>query len=195
MTAPLLVVLAGRPGTGKTTLARRLAPSIGALYIRIDAIETAVVRAGLAQPPVGPVGYVVAHELARANLALGTPVVIDAVNPVAEARAGWAGVEPARLVFLETVLPDADEHRRRVATRCPDMHGQAVPTWDDVLAGEYQPWDERRDGARHVVDTTDADRAVAAALTAIGTCRPVVDSPQCLASAPNPVQDRSGRAQ
>ncbi len=83
---PLLVVLAGRPGTGKTTLGQALASELRAAFLRIDAIETAVVRCGLAQPPVGPVGYAVAHEIAAATLALGTPVVIDAVNPVPEAR-------------------------------------------------------------------------------------------------------------
>jgi predicted kinase len=57
---PLLVVLAGRPGTGKTTLGQALASELRAAFLRIDAIETAVVRCGLAQPSVRPVGYAVA---------------------------------------------------------------------------------------------------------------------------------------
>jgi predicted kinase len=40
--------LAGRPGTGKTTLGRRLAAELRAAYLRIDAIEAAVVRCRLA---------------------------------------------------------------------------------------------------------------------------------------------------
>lgn len=43
---PLLVVLAGRPGTGKTTLGQALASELRAAFLRIDAIETAVVRCG-----------------------------------------------------------------------------------------------------------------------------------------------------
>jgi len=62
----LLVVLAGQPGTGKTTLARRIASELRAAYLRVDAIETAMIRCERARPPVGPVGYVVAHELAAA---------------------------------------------------------------------------------------------------------------------------------
>jgi predicted kinase len=117
------------------------------------------------------VGYVVAHELARANLTLGNPVVVDAVNPVHEARAGWRGLRPARLLVFETVVPDEDEHRRRVTERSPDLDGQAVPTWDDVLGGEYEPWDDARDGVRHVIDTTDIEQALAAALGVIERAR------------------------
>jgi predicted kinase len=120
---------------------------------------------GLAQPQVGPVGYVVAHEIAAATLSLGTSVVIDAVNPVPEARAGWRPLARlARLVFLEIVIPDDAEHHRRVAARQPDLLGQHVPTWDDVLATDHVYWDEDRDGARHVIDMTDTGQAVNAAL-------------------------------
>ena len=161
----LCVVLAGRPGTGKTTLARRVAAELRAAYVRVDAVETAVIRCGLARPPVGPVGYVVAHEITRGTLELGTSVVVDAVNPVPEARTGWRYLARiGRLVVLETVLGDPAEHRRRVEPRRPDLADQVVPTWDDVESGEYVPWDERRDGPRSVVDMTDTDLGVAAAL-------------------------------
>jgi putative protein kinase ArgK-like GTPase of G3E family len=38
-----LIVFAGLPGTGKSTLAQRLAREIGAIYLRIDALEQAPV--------------------------------------------------------------------------------------------------------------------------------------------------------
>lgn len=167
----MLVVLAGLPGTGKTTLAQRLVRALGAAYVRIDAIETAVLRCGLARPPVGPVGYVVAHEIAAATLCLGTPVVVDAVNPVPEARAGWVGLATrtgARLVVCETTLRDPAEHRRRVSARLPDLPDQLVPSWDEVLTGGYVEWDETRDGDRLVVDMTDTDEGVSNALGYVG---------------------------
>ncbi len=162
---PLLVVLAGRPGTGKTTLGRRLASALQAAFLRIDAIETTVVHCGLAQRPVGPVGYLAAQEIAAGTLALGVPVVVDAVNPVPEARAMWKEVaEVARLVVFETVIADRTEHRRRVTKRTPDLVGQVVPTWQEVMAAEYFPWDEARDGLRWVIDMTDTEAGVAIAL-------------------------------
>lgn len=168
---PVLFVLAGRAGTGKTTLGRSIAAHLRAALLRIDAIETAVQRCGLAESPVGPVGYVVAREIAAATLAVGTPVVIDAVNPVPEARAGWralATTSGVRLVVVETALADEDEHRRRVSVRHPDLEGQRVPTWDEVRSAEYVEWDEARDGPRHVVDTADAVQAFAAVRALVG---------------------------
>ena len=39
----LLVVFAGLPGSGKSVLARGVADAIGATYLRIDTIESAIV--------------------------------------------------------------------------------------------------------------------------------------------------------
>ena len=165
----LLVVMSGRPGTGKTTLAREVARSLGACYLRVDAAETALARVGA---EVGVGGYAVVHELAVSNLLLGTTVVVDAVNPVAEARASWreaAERAGARLVDVETVLPDREEHRRRVESRVADIPGHVVPTWEDVVRGEWEDWDAERDGDRLLVDTTDTAAAVAQVLARIAS--------------------------
>lgn len=165
--APTLVVLSGRPGTGKTTIAREVSRRVGACYLRVDAAAAALARTGV---EVGIGGYAVVHELAVSNLLLGTTVVVDAVNPVPEARTSWreaANRAGARLVHVETVLADAVEHRRRVETRLADIPGHVVPTWEDVRSGEWAAWDDARDGLRLRVDATDTDAAVARVLDAV----------------------------
>jgi ATP-dependent 26S proteasome regulatory subunit len=42
--APLLIAVVGRPGTGKTPLARMLAAKLHAAHLRLDAIQAAVLR-------------------------------------------------------------------------------------------------------------------------------------------------------
>lgn len=151
----MLIVFLGKPGTGKTTLARVLATEMRAAHVRMDAIEAAVVRSGLETPPVGPVGYLVAYEVAATCLAAGTPVVVDAVSPVPDARQGWAVVAtaagvPLRMIELE--VGDRAEHRRRIEERRSDLDGLTVPTWNQVVSAEYQPWDSHRDGRRLLLD-------------------------------------------
>jgi predicted kinase len=85
----MLIVFSGLPGTGKTTLARELASSRSATYLRIDTIEQAIRHARVLAADVGPAGYCVAFALAESNLAIGRLVIADYVNPVAESRTAW----------------------------------------------------------------------------------------------------------
>ena len=137
----LLVVLGGLPGTGKSTLASVVAERLGAMHIRIDTIEQAMRDAG--QDITGPEGYLVARDVARENLRLGLPVIIDAVNPIAYTRELWHEVATAtgtRLVEIELVCGDSIEHRQRVESRTVDIDRLRLPTWQDVLDREYEPW-------------------------------------------------------
>lgn len=136
------MVFAGLPGSGKSVLARGVADAIGATYLRIDSIESAI-TATLTPFRDNPVGYVVAERVAADQLTGGRDVVADAVNGVAAARAGWAALAAqtgAVLRFVEVRCSDAAEHRRRVETRQPEMPGQGVPTWEHVRKRRYKPW-------------------------------------------------------
>ena len=151
----LLVEFGGLPGTGKSTLARLLAADTKAVWLRIDEIEGAMRRNGLTPEQTGVAAYSVAHDLAASHLRRCLTVIADAVNPVAEARAGWrdlAAAVGADHVVIETVCCDSAEHRRRVDGRVSDLSGWVHPTWAQVhqMMSGYQP----RTGNRLVLDTT-----------------------------------------
>ena len=160
--ACMLIVFGGLPGTGKTTLARAVAEEHHAMYLRIDTIEQALRSSGLLAGDVGPAGYLVAYALAETNLRLGQIVVADCVNPLGITRDAWKKVSCdacCTIVEVEVVCSDIVEHRRRVETRCVDVVGLVLPTWEQVVKRDYEPWHR----PRIAVDT--ADRTVAETLT------------------------------
>jgi AAA domain len=50
----MLIVVSGLPGTGKTTIARKLANELAAVYLRIDSIEQSIRNAGKPVQPHWP---------------------------------------------------------------------------------------------------------------------------------------------
>lgn len=141
MELPTLFIFAGLPGSGKTTLARRLAADLGATHLRIDTIEQAL--RDLCGLQVEGEGYRLAYRVAADNLRLGLDVVADSCNPIELTRREWEGVaqaESVRFVNVEIVCSDVAEHRRRVESRAGSVPNLQLPTWDDVVAREYHPW-------------------------------------------------------
>jgi predicted kinase len=146
----MLIIFGGLPGTGKTTLSQALARHLGAVHVRIDTIEHAI-TAGDGRP-AGEAGYRVGYAVAEDNLRLGRIVIADSVNPLQITRDAWravAGRADVPWIEVEIICADADEHRRRVESRGADIPGARQPTWEEVAAREYQPWDR----AHVVIDT------------------------------------------
>jgi predicted kinase len=175
--ASVLIIFAGLPGVGKTSVARELARRRGWTHLRIDTIEQVLSDSGAgdivrADPGLG---YMIAYAVAVDNLRLGLTVVGDSVNSLPITRDAWRAVaEKAGTAFVEVevVCSDPIEHRRRVETRVIDVVGLTPPTWPEVQTREYHPWPR----PRIVVDT--AGRS-------LETC---VDELEAALDAANPTQ-------
>ena len=139
----MLTVFGGLPGTGETTLARKLANRLSAVYLRIDTIGHALARSVLEIDPTEDAGYQIGYAVAAENLALGHVVVADAVNPIDMTRSAWRAVAEHAgccVVEMEVVCSDAVEHRRRVESRTADLPGFRLPSWGEVSQPGYEPW-------------------------------------------------------
>lgn len=143
----MLIILGGLPGTGKTTIARELARHLGGVHVRIDSIEQALRESGVDDGAIDDAGYLVGYAIAEDNLRLGRIVIADSVNPIALSRDAWRNAARragARALDVEVICSNAEAHRARVESRLADIPGQRVPTWQDVVDREYQPWQTDR---------------------------------------------------
>ena len=149
----MLIIIGGLPGVGKTTIARELAGQLGAVHLRIDSIEQAIRDSGMVTQPLNDMGYRIGYAVAEDNLLLGRTVIADSVNPLQLTRNAWiavasrAGVGAAE---VEVTCSDPQRHRQRLETRSADISGLRLPTWEEVVSREYEPWDR----GHIVIDTT-----------------------------------------
>ena len=148
--APMLIVMAGLPGSGKSAVAGEVARTLACALLSVDPIEAAMWQAGVARDqPTGLAAYVVAEELAQEQLLIGNDVIVDAVNDVEPAREQWRSLaarldEP--LAFVEVFCSDEQEHRRRLTGRRREITGFPEPTWGSVIERRkgFTDWDDDR---------------------------------------------------
>lgn len=141
----MLIIFSGLPGSGKSSVSRHLAKRLGAFYLRIDSIETALKNSTLKVEQAEDAGYLAAYDIAKDNLALGYTVIADNVNPVEISREGWRNVaikQDKTFLEIEIICSDQKEHRRRLEARNADRHDATpIVTWEQVMQREYDDWD------------------------------------------------------
>lgn len=181
---PLLVVVGGLPAVGKTAVCRALLGerrmTRPMTWLRVDSIEQALRRSGEMAPGMpGGAGYYAAAAVAGDVLSTGGDVLVECVNPLPITRRLWertAVDAGSRLLQVELVCSDRDEHRRRVEQRVSDIEGLVLPDWRDVLQRDYAPWPEadlRLDTGR--LEVTGAAeliaRACSSSVSSVSTAR------------------------
>jgi predicted kinase len=142
----MLIVVAGLPGSGKSTMAVDLGRALKCAVLGVDQAEAAMWRAGVSpSAPTHHAAYLVVGALAAEQLALGHDVIVDAVNGPEPARAQWrdlAAQMGAELKFIVVECGDDRVYRDRVEHRTRNIEGFPEPTWEGVLRrrADFPPW-------------------------------------------------------
>jgi uncharacterized protein len=173
--AVALVLVGGLPGTGKSTLATRLADRLGWTVLSSDRIRKELAGIPATQPSPAPYGTglyssewtdrTYAELLHRAALLLaeGESVIADASwtsPPHRSAAAAVAESASADLVQLQCTAPTGvAEHRILARTYDPS---DANPEVSKQMAAGQWPWPEAI-----AIDTTNAEDSLTQAITAI----------------------------
>ncbi|TDS75890.1 AAA family ATPase [Amnibacterium kyonggiense] len=142
---PLLLVISGPPGVGKSTVVDAIAARRPATRLSIDDVEEAMRACGIADADTGVAAYEVVRAAAEQNLALGADVIVDAVNDSEPARETWvraARATGAELVVAVLELGDRAAHRARLEGRVRPFERIPEPAWTAVeaLIARSAPW-------------------------------------------------------
>jgi len=173
---PAVVVLAGLPGAGKSTVAGTLAARVGAAYLSSDAVRkqlaglhpreraTAEDHAGLYTPEMTERTYAELRERAAAHLRAGRPVVLDAMHGRASERAAAAQLAVAHrapLLIVELRLA-SEAARSRIEGRAADPLRTSDATWEIYTArrGDFEPVTPA-EGPHLVLDAAEAPAILA----------------------------------
>ena len=149
-----LIVVAGLPGTGKSSIAEAIGESLGVPVFAKDWLEAALLRSGvdrtLASPQViGYAGYELLTTLAERQLRLGQSAILDSVASTKTIRDAWRTLASrcsARWRVVECICSDQTLHRGRLGSRIRGIPGWQELEWEEVerVQSYYAPWQEDR---------------------------------------------------
>ncbi len=157
-----LIVFAGLPGTGKTTLARAVARELRATYLDKDTIKDAAMALARARKLEGgaefaaALSYELLIPLAKDNLTLGLPVVVDSpagyrvFQDQVEELARQVKVE---IRLVECITTDEVQWQQRIERRGETLPEHRTRDWEAVQQARARF--ERLAGPRLVVDTAE----------------------------------------
>jgi predicted kinase/ribosomal protein S18 acetylase RimI-like enzyme len=119
---PIIVMLAGLPGTGKTTLAYALARALGLIVLDKDLVNTALISAAINQSIAGPLSYDVLLDLAEDMVAVQRhSVILDTAGrqPIILDRALQITTKASAMLRVIRLAAPREVRLRRMAAREP----------------------------------------------------------------------------
>ena len=172
MSAPLLVIVGGAPGTGKTTLARELARRLHVAILAKDEIkevlgDTLGVGDRARSRELGAAAYAVMWAVARRTLDADASIVVEANFSRDRSRDELHRLAVGTDAVIVLCRSDAATRRERFAARS-DRHPVHLDT--EILANEWPADDSAFDIdigiPRLLVDTTNGYDPALDAITA-----------------------------
>lgn len=141
-----LILFAGMPGSGKTTLARLVAKRMGIPVFAKDRVQRVLRDHNLAEASTGD-GYFIILDMADELLSLGQSVILDATFPLDHFRtvaSETAARHKAHFCAFYCYCSDDEVWRARMSQRVQYVPGWKPVGWDDVIRMRdyYQPWNE-----------------------------------------------------
>jgi|HubBroStandDraft_6_1064221.scaffolds.fasta_scaffold04345_5 predicted kinase len=164
---PVIVLVTGPPGTGKSTLAEHAAGLLGAPVLGWDWVMGALTpfdQVRVALKTMDPevyrrVGWSLLWNLTVAQIRNGRSVVLDGVARDTETTETRSVVEGYGVCFvIETSCNDREVHRRRIEGRQRQIPGWHELDWDHVQS-RLNEWKPIRDVDLHVDTTLSVDES------------------------------------
>jgi len=146
-----MILFAGLPGTGKSTLAECIGRQLAIPVFAKDWLEASLLQSGLKATMddklLGFAGYELLTVLAERQFMLNQSVILDSVASTQTIRTKWrqlANQYQAEWRVIECVCSDEDLHRARLSTRQRHIPGWHELEWADIekVKGYYPPWEE-----------------------------------------------------
>ena len=139
---PAIVLLSGLPGTGKTTFAAALAPTIGAAVVESDAVRRGLVpRPDYSRAESARV-FDLVEQRVRQALAEKRPAIVDATNVAARDRERFVNIAaslPCALVAVRLTAPDSVIRERLANPR--EGYSEATVAIYEMMLGRQEPFD------------------------------------------------------
>jgi predicted kinase len=163
---PILIVMSGLAGTGKSTVADGIGQALNIPVLSVDPIEAAIVEAGIARSfETGLAAYLAAEVLAERHLASWLSVVIDAANYVDPGRDIWRRLATRSGAELRVIVCEVSDDAVRRARLEDRDRGLIIPEPEAKFVEQQQvEWSDWPEPHLLLDGTADPARNLALAL-------------------------------